>query len=44
MVDAHVVAVCALHGGGVVVTVDDKDIQLLAQAVPSARITTRPSR
>jgi predicted nucleic acid-binding protein len=44
MVDAHVVAVCALHGGGVVVTADGKDIQRLAQAVPSARITTRPSR
>ncbi|MGH8907255.1 MAG: PIN domain-containing protein [Egibacteraceae bacterium] len=44
MVGAHVVAVCALHGGGVVVTADAKDIQRLAQAVPSARITTRPPR
>lgn len=44
MVDAHVVAVCALYGGGLVVTADSKDINRLAQAVPSVRIITRPSR
>ena len=41
MVDAHVVAVCALHGGGLVVTADADDIQRLVQAVPSARVLTR---
>lgn len=44
MVDAHVVAVCALHGGGLVVTADGEDIQRLAQAVPFARVLTRPAR
>ncbi len=44
MVDAHVVAVCALHGGGLVVTSDGPDIERLAQAVPSARILTRRAR
>ncbi|MGH3856426.1 MAG: PIN domain-containing protein [Pseudonocardiaceae bacterium] len=41
MVDAHVVAVCALHGGGLVVTADGTDIERLARAVPSARVLTR---
>lgn len=41
MVDAHVVAVCAINGGGLVVTDDRHDIERLAQAVPSARIVTR---
>lgn len=41
MVDAHVVAVCAVHGGGLVVTADGDDIERLAQAVPSARVLTR---
>lgn len=41
MVDAHVVAVCALHGGGLVVTANGADVERLAQAVPSARVLTR---
>ena len=44
MVDAHVVAVCAVRGGGLVVTTDSADILRLADAVPSARIVTRPAR
>lgn len=44
MVDAHVVAVCALHGGGLVITSDEGDIQRLANATPSARVITRRSR
>ena len=44
MVDAHVVAVCALHGGGLVVTSDADDIERLAQSVPEVRIVTRPAR
>ncbi|MGH8897469.1 MAG: PIN domain-containing protein [Egibacteraceae bacterium] len=44
IVDAHVVAVCALHGGGLVVTADSEDIERLAQAVPSARVLTRSAR
>jgi predicted nucleic acid-binding protein len=41
IVDAHVVAVCVPAGGGVVVTSDPDDIERLAQAVPTVRITTR---
>ena len=44
MVDAHVVAACAVHGGGLVVTADGDDIERLAQAVPSARVLTRRAR
>lgn len=44
LADAHVVAVCAVHGGGLVVTSDPDDIARLAQATPSARIVTRPAR
>ncbi len=44
MVDAHIVAVCALHDGGVVVTSDPDDIERLAQSVPGVRIVTRPAR
>jgi predicted nucleic acid-binding protein len=44
LADAHVVAVCALRGGGMVVTADPDDINRLAAAVPSARIITRPAR
>jgi predicted nucleic acid-binding protein len=44
MVDAHVVAVCAVYGGGLVVTADEEDIQRLAAAVPSARVVTRQAR
>lgn len=44
MVDAHVVAVCALHSGGLVVTADSGDIGRLAHAVPSARVLTRSVR
>lgn len=38
MVDAHVVAVCAPAGGGLVVTSDPVDIMALAAAVPAVRI------
>lgn len=41
---AHVVAVCARHGGGLVVTSDAGDLDRLAATVPSARIVTRPAR
>ena len=44
IVDAHVVAVAARHGGGLVVTSDPGDIARLADAVPGARILTRPAR
>lgn len=44
MADAHVVAVCALYDGGLVVTSDAGDINRLAQAVPAVRIVTRPAR
>lgn len=44
IVDAHVVAVAARHGGGLVVTSDPADIARLADAVPAARILTRPAR
>ena len=44
VVDAHVVALCARHGGGLVITSDADDIARLASAVPSARIVTRPVR
>ncbi|MFD3595421.1 type II toxin-antitoxin system VapC family toxin [Nocardia sp. NPDC058640] len=39
--DAHVVAVCAQHGGGMVITSDPHDITRLAATVPSARIVVR---
>lgn len=41
MVDAHVVAACVPHGGGLVVTADPNDIDRLAASVPSIRIVTR---
>jgi len=44
MVGAHVVAVCAARGGALVITADSDDIGRLAQAVPSARVVTRPAR
>lgn len=44
LADAHVVAVCARHGGGLVITSDSGDITRLAAAVPSVRIVTRPAR
>ena len=44
IVDAHVVAVAARHGGGLVVTSDPDDISRLADAVPAARILTRRAR
>lgn len=44
LVDAHVVAIAASRGGAVVVTSDADDIMRLAQAVPHARIVTRPAR
>ena len=44
IVDAHVVAVCLLHGGGMVITADPTDIDRLAAVVPSARIVTRRAR
>lgn len=43
VVDAHVVAVCARFGGGLVVTSDPDDILNLAAAVPNVRIVTRPA-
>ncbi|WP_219416066.1 PIN domain-containing protein [Pseudonocardia nigra] len=43
IVDAHVVAVCAGRGGGLVITADPDDIAHLAAAVPSARIVVRPA-
>lgn len=44
IVDGHVVAVCARHGGGLVITSDPEDIARLAAAVPAARVITRPAR
>jgi predicted nucleic acid-binding protein len=44
IVDAHVVAVCARYGGGLVITSDAGGIERLAAAVPSARIVTRSAR
>lgn len=44
LADAHVVAACALRGGGLVITSDPDAIARLAAAVPSARIVTRPAR
>ncbi|MGI5217120.1 type II toxin-antitoxin system VapC family toxin [Nocardia sp. CA-290969] len=41
LADAHVVAVCAEFGGGLVITSDPDDIMHLAAAVPAARIITR---
>lgn len=41
IVDAHVVAVCVPHGGGVVVTGDAQDIQRLSAAVPHIRVVTQ---
>ncbi|HYN28475.1 MAG TPA: PIN domain-containing protein [Dermatophilaceae bacterium] len=38
LVDAHVVAVCLPYGGGLVVTSDPQDIDVLAAAVPAACI------
>jgi hypothetical protein len=44
LVDAHVVAVAAAHGGALVVTADVGDMVRLAQAVPAARLVLRPAR
>ncbi|MGH3700317.1 MAG: hypothetical protein ACRDQY_12740 [Pseudonocardiaceae bacterium] len=44
LADAHVVAVCARRGGGLVITSDPDDIARLAAAVPAARVITRPAR
>jgi predicted nucleic acid-binding protein len=44
LVDAHVVALCAIAGGGLVITSDADDILRLAQGVPAARIVTRRAR
>ncbi|MGH3751892.1 MAG: type II toxin-antitoxin system VapC family toxin [Pseudonocardiaceae bacterium] len=44
LADAHVVAVCARRGGGLVITSDPGDIARLAAAVPAARVVTRPAR
>lgn len=43
LADAHVVAVCARRGGGLVITSDPDDIARLAAAVPAARVVTRPA-
>lgn len=44
LVDAHVVAACISHGGGLVVTSDPDDIARLASASPGTRVVTRPAR
>jgi predicted nucleic acid-binding protein len=44
IVDAHVVAVCVLAGGGLVITSDAGDIARLADTVPAVRVVTRPPR
>jgi|SRR2546421_7361871 predicted nucleic acid-binding protein len=44
LADAHVVAVCARRGGGLVITSDPDDIARLAAAVPAARVVTRRAR
>ncbi len=44
LADAHVVAVCARRGGGLVITSDPDDIARRAAAVPAARVVTRPAR
>lgn len=44
VVDAHSVAVAAMHGGGIIVTGDADDIERLASAVPAVRVVTRPAR
>jgi hypothetical protein len=44
LADAHVVAICARRGGGLVITSDPDDIARLAVAVPAARVVTRPAR
>jgi predicted nucleic acid-binding protein len=41
LVDAHVVAVCAMHQGGLIVTADPDDLHRLAQGVPAVRVITR---
>lgn len=44
IVEAHVVAVCVVSGGGLVVTGDPSDVVTLAEGVPATRIrTTGPS-
>lgn len=40
IVDAHVVAVCVPHGGGIVVTSDPDDIGRLAATVPTTRVVS----
>jgi predicted nucleic acid-binding protein len=40
IVDAHAVAICLPHGGGLVVTGDPDDINELAAALPAVRIRT----
>ena len=44
LADAHVVAICARRGGGLVITSDPDDIARLAVAVPAARVVTRLAR
>ncbi|MGH3908374.1 MAG: hypothetical protein ACRDTE_29945 [Pseudonocardiaceae bacterium] len=41
---AHLAAVCARRGGGLVITSDPDDIARLAVVVPAARVVTRPAR
>ncbi len=41
IVDAHVVAVAAQQGGGVILTSDPDDIRVLADCVRAVRIVTR---
>jgi predicted nucleic acid-binding protein len=44
LADAHVVAICARRGGGLVITSDPDEIARLAAAVPAARVVARPAR
>jgi predicted nucleic acid-binding protein len=44
LVDAHVVAACIPHGGGIVITSGPDDILRLAAAAPGLRVLTRPAR
>jgi hypothetical protein len=41
LVDAHVVAVCAMYQGGLIVTADPDDVHRLAQGIPAVRVITR---
>jgi hypothetical protein len=44
IVDAHSVAIAAMHGGGIVVTADPADIERLASSLPAVRVVTQLAR